>query len=92
MRISQDKHLYSKNNQHIVDHEAGVTIVERQEPINKVGAKVIIFTTEHLLAHARSKFRLEINNGTKPKIAALSALVVLGVIDSAASSESIHTP
>jgi hypothetical protein len=50
----------------------------------KLGAKVIIFATEHLLAHACSKFCLEVENGTKPKIASLSALIVLGVLDPAA--------
>ena len=69
-----------------------MAVVECQEAVDReLCAEVIVFSTEHLLAHTRADLRLEVQDRAKPKITALPALVVLRVLDAAAAPERVHT-
>ena len=87
-----DEDLHRQNDEHVVDMEPRMAIVERQEPIRRqLRPEVIILPTEHLLAHTRADLRLEVQDRPKAQITALPALVVLRVLDTPAPAERVHT-
>jgi hypothetical protein len=87
-----NKHLYRENDQHIVDLESRVAIIECQEVINRqLCTQVVVFTTEHLLPHTCPDLHLEVEDHTETEITSFATLIVLGVLDLATTSESVHT-
>ena len=81
-RTRHNEALDGQDDQHIVDVETRMAIVECQESVDRKLCVhiVVILLTQHLLAHSCSNLHLEIQNGTKPKVASLTALVVLCVL------------
>jgi hypothetical protein len=76
----------------IVDVEARMSVVERQEPVEReLRAEVVVLAAEHLLAHSHSDLRLEVEDSPKTEITALATLVVFDVLDATAAPECRHT-
>ena len=68
-QIDQDDHeeLHGQHNEHIVQVEAGVSIVEREKSIDRqLRSKIVILAGQHLLSHTSSDFGGEIENCAKP--------------------------
>ena len=69
-----------------------MAIIEHQEVIDgQLCTQVVVFTTEHLLSHTPPDLRLEVEDRTETEIMSFATLIVLGVLDLASASESIHT-
>jgi len=86
------QHLETHDNQNIVDVEAGMAIVECQQSVDRqFHAKVVIFSTKDLLAHATSFLRLEVEDSAEPEVTTLAALVVLGMFDVSATPKCSDT-
>ena len=87
-----DEDLDRQNDEHVVDVEPRVAVVERQETVDgELRAEVVVLATEHLLAHTRADLRREVQDRAKAEVSALAALVVLRVLDASATSEGVHT-
>jgi len=81
-----------ENTHNVIDVEAWVTIVERQEPIHRqLRAEIVVFPTEHLLSHTGTDLGLEVENRAETEITSLSTLIVLRVLDPTAATECHHT-
>ncbi len=84
--------LHRQDDQDVVDMEPRMTVVERQESIDRqLRAHIIVFSTEHLFSHTVSKLGLEVQDGTEPEITAFATLVVLRVFDASATTECVHS-
>ena len=84
--------LHRQNDQNVVDVETGLSIIERQEPVNrKLRTQITVLLTEHLFTHTHPDLCLEVQNCAKAKITAFTALIVLRVLDATAASEHVHT-
>ena len=69
-----------------------MTVVEREETVDgELHAEVVVLATEHLLTHTRPKLGLEVQNRPQTAITALSAPVVLPVLDTPATGDGGHT-
>ena len=92
IRTSHDEELYRQDDEHVVNVETGVTVVERQETVDgELRAEVVVLATEHLFTHAGADFGLEVEDRAKTEVAPLAALVVLGVFNAPTTSERVHT-
>lgn len=103
----KDKQSDREDDQDVVDVKARMSIIEslssnqtrssqsfdtHQEAIHRqLSSEVVVFTRQHLFAHAGTNFRLEIENGAKTKISTFAALIVLCVLDASTSTECVHT-
>jgi hypothetical protein len=74
-RTGDDKDLDGNDNKNVIDVETRVTVVEREEPVHReLGAQVVVLAGEHLFAHARADFGLEVENRAESKVTTLSTL------------------
>ena len=84
--------LDGQHNEHVVDVEAGMRVVEGEESVQReLGTEVIVLPGQHLLAHTRPDLGRKVEDGAKAEVAALAALVVLAVLDAAAAEYGVHT-
>ena len=87
-QVDQTDHeqLYRQDDEHVVDVEARMGVVEGQEPIERqLRAQVIILAREHLLAHAGADLGGEVQDRSEAQITTLTALIVLAMFDTAAA-------
>ncbi len=69
--------MHRRDDEHVVDVETRVAVIERQETVNgDLGAEVVVLATEHLLAHTSSDLSLEVEDGAKAKVATFATPVV----------------
>ena len=86
-----DEDLYRQDDEHVIDVEPRVPVVERQEPVDRqLRPKIVVLPTEHLLAHSRADLRLEVENRPKAEIPPFPALIVLRMLDSPTSPKRVH--
>jgi len=86
------EHLHGKHNEHVVKMEPRVSIVERQEPIQRqLSTEIIVLARQHLLTHTSTDFGCEVQNGAKTQVTTLTTLEVLAMLDTATPENSGHT-
>src|SRR3569833_722665 len=66
-------------------------VEKREEPIQReLGDKLIVLPRQHLLAHSGPDLGREVQDRTETQVAALSALVVLAVLDATPPEDGVH--
>lgn len=86
------ENLDGVNNEDIVDMETRVSVVERQEPVDReLGTKIVILPAQHLFTHTRAQLGLEIQDSSETKVTTLPALIVLRVLYATTTTHSVHT-
>ena len=81
--IDEDKHeeLDRQDDDQVVNVEAGMGVVEGQEAVEReLGSEVVVFSREHLLAHAGTDLCGEVEDGAETKVTTFTTLVVFAVL------------
>jgi len=89
---TEHEELHRQHDEGVVDVETSVSVVERQEAVQReLSAEVVVFTGQHLLTHTSTNLGGEVENGSETQITTLTTLVVFAVLDSATTELSSHT-
>ena len=92
VNAAKHEELDREHNEHVVQVETGMGVVEGQETIEgELSSEVVVLAREHLFTHTSSDLGGEVENGAETQITTLAALVVLAVLDTATTQQSVHT-